>query len=45
MQSELKAIREGLEYREIEIEGGRYQGYVNKDGDLEGAGIKVWRDN
>ena len=33
LQSELHAIQQGLEYREIEYKSGnRYKGYVNKKG-------------
>jgi hypothetical protein len=40
LQAELKAIQQGLEYREEEFKDGtKYKGYVNKDGLPEGVGI------
>ena len=46
LQAELRAINSGLEYREIEeTDGNRYTGYVNKDGQAEGVGIRIWKDD
>jgi hypothetical protein len=43
LQAELKAIHQGLEYKEIKyLDGIRYTGYVNKDGEREGVGIRIW---
>lgn len=42
LQGELKAIKEGLKYTEIEIKGfmnSTYKGYVDQDGKYEGVGI------
>ena len=40
LQSELKAIKEGLQYKEEEYEDGNsYKGYVNSDGQREGVGV------
>jgi hypothetical protein len=44
LQAELKAIDSGLEYIEKEFNGFRYKGYVNKDGQFEGVGMKVYAD-
>jgi hypothetical protein len=42
LQAELRAIHQGLQYREIEEkDGSRYTGYVNKDGLAEGVGILI----
>ena len=44
-QPELKAIQQGLEYREIQIKKElTYKGYVNKDGQREGVGMRIWAD-
>ena len=43
-QAELKAIKEGLEYKEVSGEGFSYRGYVNKDGEAEGPGIRIEKD-
>ena len=44
-QPELRAIQQGLQYREIQLnEEWTYKGYVNKDGDWEGVGIRVKTD-
>jgi hypothetical protein len=39
LQAELRAIHQGLQYKEGEDEDGRYTGYVDKDGKREGVGI------
>ena len=46
LQAELRAIHQGLQYREIEKTkyGNRYIGYVNKDDAWEGVGIAIWAD-
>ncbi len=42
LQPELRAIQQGLEYREIQVnEEVTYKGYVNKDGKAEGVGIII----
>ena len=42
LQAELRAINSGLEYREIKYsDGGKYTGYVNKDGKTEVVGIAI----
>jgi hypothetical protein len=42
VQAELKAIKEGLKYKEEEDEEGyKAKGYVNIDGKLEGVGIYI----
>jgi hypothetical protein len=44
-QPELRAIQQGLQYREIQInEELTYKGYVNKGGDWEGVGIRIRTD-
>jgi hypothetical protein len=45
MQTELRALHIGLKYKELEIKDGKYLGYVNKEGDFEGVGIRIWTDN
>ena len=43
LQAELNAIKQGLQYEEKEYpNGGRYKGYYNKDGQLEGVGISIF---
>jgi hypothetical protein len=37
VQAEIKAIKEGLEYKETKD----YKGYVNKNGQMHGVGIKI----
>jgi hypothetical protein len=45
VQAELKAIKQGLQYKEIESTlGTKYYGYVNKEGMLQGVGMRVWPD-
>jgi hypothetical protein len=40
VQAELKAIKQGLKYIELDVkEGVKYKGYINKDSGLEGVGI------
>ena len=42
LQPELRAIQQGLQYREIKIDKEwTYKGYVNKDGQREGVGIRI----
>ena len=42
LQAEFKAIQEGLKYKEKELKNGKkYKGYLNKDGDFEGVGIRI----
>jgi hypothetical protein len=44
-QPELRAIQQGLQYREIKInEEWTYKGYVNKDGQREGVGLRIKTD-
>ncbi len=45
LQPELRAIQQGLQYREIQVnEKWTYKGYVNEDGDWEGVGITICTD-
>ncbi len=45
LQAELRAIQQGLQYREIKYSDGViYKGYVNKDGQIEGVGIRIFTD-
>ena len=44
LQGELKAIKDGNEYVEIQYEDGTYRGYVNQDGEEEGVGITIFND-
>jgi hypothetical protein len=42
LQAELKAIQQGLYYKEKEFAyGDKYKFYVNKDGELEGVRIEI----
>jgi hypothetical protein len=42
LQPELRAIQQGLQYKEIQVnEELTYNGYVNKDGLPEGVGIRI----
>ncbi len=43
-QPELRAIQLSLKYIEKEDEELTYKGYVNKDGDWEGVGMRIWAD-
>jgi hypothetical protein len=42
LQSELKAIQDGLEFTVIYFSDTTYYGYVNKDGEREGVGMRIW---
>ena len=43
LQAELRAIQQGLQYTEIQVdEKLTYKGYVDKDGQREGVGIRIW---
>ena len=43
LQAELRAIHQGLQYREIQVnEELRYYGYVDQEGQPEGVGIIIW---
>ncbi len=45
MQAEFNAIKQGLEYKQIEYDdGAKYSGYVNQQGQREGVGIRIWPD-
>jgi hypothetical protein len=44
LQGELKAIKDGHVYKELEGENWTYRGYVNQDGELEGVGIEIFND-
>ena len=45
LQAELRAIHQGLQYREIQVHKElRYHGYVNKNGLREGVGIRIFTD-
>ena len=42
LQAELRAIHQGLKYREIKYPNGNiYTGYVNKNEEKEGVGIEI----
>ena len=42
LQAELQAVKQGLQYEEKEFKTGvKYKGYLNKDGDFEGVGIRI----
>ena len=42
LQAELRAIHQGLQYKEIKYpDGSIYTGYVNQDGKKEGVGIVI----
>ena len=46
LQAELRAIHQGLQYREIQVnEELRYYGYVDQEGQPEGVGIIVWKNS
>jgi hypothetical protein len=46
VQAEIKAIKQGLQYKEREYnDRGSYKGYLNKDGQNEGVGIRIWKDD
>ena len=44
LQGELKAIKDGHVYKEIEYKSSTYRGYVNQNGEEEGVGIQIWND-
>ncbi len=44
LQGELKAIKDGCEYGEVEGEDFTYRGYVNQDGKPEGVGIMIFNN-
>ena len=45
LQAELRAIHQGLQYREIQVNKElRYHGYVNEEGHQEGVGMRIWTD-
>ena len=45
LQAELRAIHQGLQYKEIqEDEEHRYHGYVDQDGLREGVGMRISTD-
>jgi hypothetical protein len=45
LQAELRAIHQGLQYKEIQVnEEVRYHGYFDKDGQREGVGMGIWAD-
>jgi hypothetical protein len=45
LQAELRAIQQGLKYTEIQVNKElTYKGYVDKDGNAEGVGIRIWSD-
>jgi hypothetical protein len=39
------SLKKGLKYKEKEYEGFSYKGYLNKDGQKEGVGILIWKDD
>jgi hypothetical protein len=46
LQAELRAIQNGLQYKEIKYPSGNiYNGYVDKDGLPEGVGMRIWSDD
>jgi hypothetical protein len=43
LQAELRAIQQGLQFKEINYKNGvKYTGYVNQDGQIEGVGMRIW---
>jgi hypothetical protein len=44
LQAELRAIQNGLQYKEKQYKEYTYKGYVDKDGKREGVGIRIWSD-
>ena len=45
LQAELRAIHQGLQFKEINYKNGvKYTGYVDKDGQREGVGMRIWTD-
>jgi hypothetical protein len=42
LQAELRAIHQGLQFREIQVDDDlRYHGYVDQDGQAEGVGMRI----
>ena len=41
---ELDSIKRGLKFAEMKYSDGTYTGYLNPDGNEEGAGVKIWED-
>jgi len=41
---ELDSIKRGLKFAEIKDDDGTYTGYLNADGEPEGAGVIIWED-
>jgi hypothetical protein len=39
------SFKKGLKYKEKEYELFSYKGYLNKDGEKEGVGIRIWKDD
>jgi len=44
LEGELKAIKDGHEYDEVEYDDSTYRGYFNQDGYPEGVGIDIFND-
>jgi hypothetical protein len=44
LQAELRAIQNGLQYKEIQYKELTYKGYVDKNGKREGVGMRIWLD-
>jgi serine/threonine protein kinase len=44
LQAELRAIHNGLEFKEKQVKDGTYKGYEDKDGQQEGVGIYITSD-
>ncbi len=45
LQAELRAIQQGLQYTEKQVNKDvTYKGYVDKDGLREGVAIRIWSD-
>ena len=45
VQAELNAIKQGLQFKQIEYDNGaKYYGYVNQQGQREGVGIREFPD-
>jgi hypothetical protein len=45
LQAELRAIQNGLQYKEIKyLDGDIYRKYVDKDGQREGVGIRIFTE-
>ena len=39
------SFKKGLKYKEKEFDEYSYKGYLNKDGQPEGVGITIWKDD